>query len=199
MLVKYPSTLHLPFSPGVQSDDKRVQDLDGFLGREVVITEKLDGENTTMYTSYIHARSLDSRHHPSRDWVKQLHGEIGYKIPVGWRVCGENVYARHSIAYDDLTTYFYGFSIWDETNTTLSWDETLLWFDGLGIEPVPELYRGVFDVKALQGLVDSLDTRKVEGFVVRVVDRIPFRDFGTKVAKWVREGHVQTEKHWMSR
>ena len=90
------------------------------MGREVVVTEKLDGENTTMYTDYIHARSLDSHHHPSRDWVKQLHGEIGYKIPVGWRVCGENMYARHSIVYYDLTTYFYGFSIWDETNTALS-------------------------------------------------------------------------------
>ena len=67
--IKYPTTPHLPFSLGIQSDDRRVQTLDGLVGREVVVTEKMDGENTTMYVDHIHARSLDSRHHPSRDWA----------------------------------------------------------------------------------------------------------------------------------
>lgn len=74
----------------------------------------------------------------------------------------------------------------------------MLWFDELGIEPVPEFYRGVFDAKALESLSNSLNTSKVEGFVVRVVDRIPSSDFSCKVAKWVRKGHVQTDEHWMS-
>jgi len=46
------------------------------IGREVVVTEKMDGENTTMYCDNIHARSIDGRHHPSRDWVKMTVGEI---------------------------------------------------------------------------------------------------------------------------
>lgn len=41
-----------------------------FLKGPVVITEKMDGENTTLYRDGLHARSLDSRHHPSRNWVK---------------------------------------------------------------------------------------------------------------------------------
>ena len=67
--IKYPSTPHLPFSQGLQRDDTRIQSLNSFEGREIVVTEKLDGENTSMYADHIHARSIDSRHHPSRDWV----------------------------------------------------------------------------------------------------------------------------------
>src|SRR5690606_15864545 len=105
----YPRTPHLPWSPGASPDDVRAGDLSGLLGREVVVTEKLDGENTTLYADGSHARSLDSGHHPSRTWVKALQGRIGRLIPPGWRVCGENLYARHSIAYPSLAGYFYGF------------------------------------------------------------------------------------------
>jgi hypothetical protein len=38
----------------------------------------------------------------------------------------------------------------------------------------------------------------MEGYVVRVTAAIPYADFGRKVAKWVRRGHVQTDQHWLS-
>src|SRR5829696_5384608 len=101
-----------------------VADLSALSGREVVVTEKLDGENTTMYADGLHARSLDSAHHPSRAWVKALQGRIGPGIPAGWRVCGENLYARHSIPYEDLDSWFYGFSVWDGEDC-LDWDRTV--------------------------------------------------------------------------
>ena len=199
MRCKYPTTPHLPFSPGLQNDDRRILTLDGFEGREIVATEKYDGENTTMYTDHIHARSLDSRHHPSRDWVKKFWGNLNYLIPKDWRICGENVYARHSINYDNLVSYFYGFSIWDAENVALSWDETVYYFEEVfNIKPVPVLYRGQFDLKVLQELADNLDPFTKEGFVVRVTDRVPYDDFELKFAKWVRRGHVQTDKHWMT-
>ncbi|QHY97541.1 hypothetical protein SSPS47_20775 [Streptomyces sp. S4.7] len=112
MRTSYPRTPHLPWSPGVASDDVRVGDLDGLRGREVVVTEKMDGENTTLYRDGLHARSLDSGHHPSRAWVKALQGRIGGLIPDGVRVCGENMYARHSIPYEDLESWFYGVPVW---------------------------------------------------------------------------------------
>src|SRR3954466_10688581 len=86
MRVHYPRTPHLPWSPGVTPDDVRAGDLSGLRGREVVVTEKLDGENTTLYADGLHARSLDSAHHPSRAWVKALHGRIAGSIAPGWRV-----------------------------------------------------------------------------------------------------------------
>lgn len=66
MRTHYPRTPHLPWSPGASADDVRVADLSGFAGIEVVVTEKLDGENTTLYPDGLHARSLDSAHHPAR-------------------------------------------------------------------------------------------------------------------------------------
>ncbi|GGW44224.1 RNA ligase family protein [Streptomyces xantholiticus] len=195
MRTHYPRTPHLPWSPGATSDDIRVADLTGLRGREVVVTEKLDGENTTLYSDGLHARSLDSAHHPSRAWVKALQGRIAHGIPVGWRVCGENMYARHSIAYDDLESYFYGFSVWDELGRCLDWDRTVRFLRDLGV-PVPRvLWRGVFDERALRALKPDLERQ--EGYVVRAADGFMAEEFGQRVAKWVRAGHVRTDTHWM--
>ena len=129
--IKYPRTLHIPSSHGATSDDKMLtakQYVEFFQGRNIQITEKMDGENTTLYSDYLHARSLDSRHHPSRDWVKRFQSEIGHNIPDNWRICGENLFAKHSVSYDNLDSYFYGFSIWNENNICLSAEETSTWF-----------------------------------------------------------------------
>ncbi|KAB1145945.1 AAA family ATPase [Streptomyces luteolifulvus] len=195
MRTHYPRTRHLPWSPGATADDLRVTDLSGLRGREVVVTEKLDGENTTLYADGLHARSLDSAHHPSRTWVKALQARIGHAVPEGWRVCGENLYARHSIAYDALESWFYGFSVWDGDGRCLDWDRTVAFLRGLGI-PVPRvLWRGVFDERALRAL--RLDPGRHEGYVVRIVDEFGAQEFGERVAKWVRAGHVRTDTHWM--
>jgi hypothetical protein len=108
-LIKYPKTMHLPWSPGITKDDKVLSDVSHLEGIDVVITEKFDGENFSGYPDgYTHARSLDSRAHPSRDWVKQFWSSRHYRLGVDLRVCGENLFARHSIAYDDLPSYFMG-------------------------------------------------------------------------------------------
>lgn len=195
-LVKYPRTLHLPWSESVNSDDKVHKTTSQFEGRRVIVTEKMDGENTTMYSDYIHARSLDSKNHPSRNWVKGLWGSIRNDIPEGWRVCGENLYAKHSIQYDALPSYFMGFSVWDDTNTCIEWDETLDWFKSMSIVSVPVIYDGIYD----EALVKSLwkgDRDSKEGYVIRVADRIPYDEFRNLCGKFVRKNHVQTTEHWM--
>lgn len=199
MRQKYPRTPHLPFSHGRTSDDRVLSSLDHFQGHEVVVTIKMDGENTSLYRDGFHARSLDSRHHPSRDWLARFHSTFAHDIPDGWRICGENLYARHSLGYDALPSYFMGFSVWDETNTALSWDDTLEFFALLGVTPVPELvaYRGVFDEARLKALAATLDVQRHEGFVVRRAGPIHFDAFSQSCAKWVRREHVQTDTHWM--
>lgn len=194
--IKYPRTMHLPWSPGLQNDDRIITSLVGLEGREVVVTEKMDGENTTMYRDNIHARSIDGRHHSSRDWVKGFWGEKQWLIPPGTRICGENVFARHSIAYDDLETYFYAFGLWDN-NKCLHWDVSLALFDTWGFTPVKTLWRGEFSRAALHEVEAALDMDRQEGYVVRVVDAFDASEFNSKVAKYVRKGHVQTNKHWM--
>lgn len=193
---KYPRTYHLPWSPGVSEDDETISDIRIFRDCEVVVTEKMDGENCTMYQDNIHARSLDSRHHWTRDWVKSFHGTIAHNIPEGFRICGENVYAKHSVGYDNLETYFYGFSVWNE-DTCLSWDDTLEYFSLLGITPVKVLYRGTFSMQTLINVQKQLDFNVTEGYVMRKVGSFKLNDFKNNVGKFVRKNHVQTDQHWM--
>lgn len=194
MRTHYPRTAHLPWSPGATADDLRARGTAALAGREVVVTEKLDGENTTLYADGLHARSLDSGHHPSRAWVKALQGRIGARIPAGRRVCGENLYARHSLGYGELDSWFYGFSVWDGDHC-LDWDRTVRILHSLGVPAPRVLWRGTYDERALRGL--RVDTARQEGYVVRTTAGFDRADFGRYVAKWVRGGHVRTDTHWM--
>ncbi len=196
MYIKYPRTLHLPGSPSLQPDQCHAS-LDQFKNLTIVITEKMDGENTTMYRDHIHARSIDSRHHPSRDWVKAFHGQMKHMIPDGWRVCGENMYAQHSITYDNLPSYFLGFAIFNEKNVMLDWDTTIRWFHLLGINSVPQLWRSPFN-DLVQHDGNWFPSSK-EGYVIRVEGEIKFEDFQKYTGKWVRANHVQTDEHWMNK
>lgn len=200
--VSYPSTPHLHWSDGVQRDDKRMrpQDLANFIGKEIVASEKRDGENNTLYTDRIHARSVDGRHHPSRDWLKNWWSKFRHEIPEGYRICGEGLWARHSITYhlgkDGM--FFEGFSMWDDRNRCLSWDETMLYFELLGIKSVPVLYRGIFDEDVIKKLYDpKRDYEKSEGYVIRLAEGFHYSKFQQSVCKYVRKDHVQTKDHWM--
>lgn len=192
--VKYPRTYHLPWSPGVTDDDRVAADLSHFEGKRVIVTEKLDGENFSGYTNYCHARSVDGRHHYTRDWAKSFWMARSYELPEGWRFCGENLWAVHSISYDQLPSYLMGFSIWDDRNTCLSWDDTLTWFELLDVPHVPVIYDGIWDEAKIRAI--SLDFSKQEGYVVRVADAFSYGDFRRSVAKFVRANHVQSQKHW---
>jgi len=196
---KYPRSFHLPWSRSYTHDDKVLKDVSHFIGKEVVVTEKLDGEGSTLYRDHMHARSIFSGNHESRHWLKQYHSTFSNDIPEDWRICGENVYAKHSIAYSALASYFYAFSVWNEENQCLSWDETEEWCSLLGIETVPVLYRGIFNEK----LIHETYTKKSklggeqEGYVIRLAESFHYEDFSKSLAKFVRKNHVQTDAHWM--
>lgn len=195
MKIKYPRTPHLPWSPGATSDDIHHLDLQQFIGRQVVVTEKMDGENTTLYRDDMHARSIDGRYHPSRAWIKALQANIGYRIPNNWRICGENLYAQHSIAYDELASYFLAFSVWDDTNHCLPWPETLAFLAELELSSPKVIYQGLWCEGTIRNI--ELDRCKQEGYVVRLANSFHYDDFQASVAKWVRPNHVNSDQHWM--
>ena len=201
--VRYPRTFHLPWSPGRSSDDRVMDDPDAaFSGSEVVVTEKLDGENTTFYRDYLHARSVDYSPHPSRDRVRALHAAIAHDIPDRWRICGENLYAVHSIAYAELPSYFLVFSIWNERNECLPWDDTVQWAQLLGLYTVPVISRGIWNeehVRLSDGVTKSQLSGDREGYVVRLTAGFHYRAFRRSVAKYVRKDHVTTDDHWKAR
>lgn len=194
-LYKYPRTPHLPWSPGVSNDDKIITSLDRLKSSSIVITEKMDGENTTLYNNYIHSRSLTPlKNHPSRSYIKTLHSNIKHNIPDGWRICGENMYAKHSIYYDQLESYFLVFSIWDDNNQCLSWLDTALYTEALDLKTVPVIYIGQWK----QTFIDAIKLRTdQEGYVIRVSSDFEMSNFSECIAKYVRANHVNTDSHWL--
>jgi len=198
-LYKYPKTPHLPWSPGISRDDRVLQSTNHFNGEHIVATIKKDGENTTMYKHHIHARSLDSKDHPSRHWVKNLHYQIRHLIPDGWRICGENLYAKHSIYYQNLPSYFLVFSVWTCDNICLSYPDLLNFCTDIGLVTVPHLYDGVWcnETKNILTKCFELLPSEEEGYVVSLYNGFHYRDFSKSIAKYVRKNHVQTDDHWI--
>jgi hypothetical protein len=197
---KYPRTYHFDFSEGVQSDDKVIKSLHKVENEEVVALLKYDGENTSGYPDgYTHARSIDSKSNWTRDIVKKIFSVIHHDIPDGFRLCCENLYAKHSIYYPDgyLEGYLYLLSVWDNENYCLSYDDTLEYAELFDLPTPKELYRGPFDIEELKKVAKNLNTSIEEGFVVRVTRKFHYDEFSECVAKYVREGHVQTDQHWL--
>ncbi len=197
---KHPRTYHFEFSGGLQSDDKLIESLAAFEGKRVIATVKMDGENTSLYTNYTHARSIDSRHNFTRDWVKKMHSVIRHDIPENIALIGENLWAEHSIRYPDgyLKSYFYLFAVLEDGERYLSFDDVIAYAEMLDL-PVPDvLYDDIFDLDKLKNIANNLDTSLVEGFVVRVADSFTFDEYSSCVAKFVRKGHVQEDaEHWL--
>ena len=201
--IKYPRTYHLPYSLTMSDDDKRLESDKMFENMDqVYCTIKMDGENTTVYSDgYIHARSIDGNKHPWQSWLKQ-YIQIWYKlIPNGWRVCGENLYATHSISYTfpDETYYFQVFGIYNENNIRLSYEEMIDWCCMLDIHFVPTFSVGQYSKKLIMEAFDNYKSKsenEVEGFVVSNVESFKYEDFSKNVGKFVRANHVQTDQHW---
>lgn len=194
--MKYPRTFHLPWSLGITDDDK-IGSTEHLIGKEIVVMEKMDGENTTIYPDgRYHARSLDSSGYPWQapmlnDVLPVLYSESGCILKPNQRVCGENMYARHSIPYENLKSWFYAFSVWEE-DMCLSFDDVLR----TGFEIPPIMYEGVYDESILKEIASSLDTEKCEGYVVRNKNAFHYNDFKYNVMKFVRSNHVTTDIHW---
>lgn len=199
--VKYPRTPHLPWSLGRTSDDKVIT-AKSFTNLqnspEVVLTEKMDGEATTIYADgYVHARSVDYSAHPSRNYLKSLaYQMMAWFTSEDIRVCGENLFAKHSIGYDNLEHHFMIYSVWVE-DKCLSWDDTVAVAESMALPTVPLLYRGTFNQKSFEKALKKVD-HETEGYVVRNAGSFEYNDFNENLAKFVRKNHVQTDKHWMN-
>jgi len=206
---KYPRTYHLPFSLGYTSDDKVLKSDSHLVGKKVMVSLKMDGEAVTAYkTGEFHARSLDSKHSDYHSWMASFIKSFSYLIPEGIRVCGEYLYAKHSIEYTELSTYFMIYSLWRDEQC-LSWDETELIINQINkqliefgypeinlLKTVPVLYIGIYDTEKIKQIAKQTVANGGEGIVVRIVDSFSYVDFPKSLAKYVRPNHVQTDKHW---
>ena len=202
---KYPRTFHLPYSPKRGSDDKVLYDDSCFEEKNVVVMEKMDGENATMYFNHLHARSLDSVKDESHRWLERFRNYISSQLESlkNWRLCGENLFYKHTIFYQDLESIFLGYSLWTEeknSNTSLSWKETQTIFENIGISYPTIIYEGIYDRKKILETFEEYKqqkNRKVEGFVIRLADTFLYKDFSKSVAKYVCDDfEITSSKHW---
>lgn len=208
--MKYPRTYHLPWSPGTTSDDRKLSSdwFKYYKDKEVIITEKMDGEGIHFTHYDVFARSDGA---PTRsDWSRNLWDkngilwEIKNKIGETEQVFGENLYGEHSIHYNKLTNYFLVFGACDiERNIFYSWDDVKTVAECLNLNIVPELWKGTLkNEEELVNLIDkfmhepSTYGDEKEGIVMRVIEEFPINEFSHCVCKWVRPGHVTTGEHW---
>ena len=203
---KYPRTFHLPYSQCLSKDDKfmtesQYSSLSSL--SDVVVTEKKDGENRSMFSSMTYARSMNSDinmndfFRQARSYVLSLYGKIKHEIPENIGIHGEDLYVKHSIHYTHLEDYFQVFMM-SEGERMLSWDDTVEYCQMLGLTPVPVLYRGIYNASIIRELYHEYNEEgdEIEGFVVRNAQSFLLEEFQSHVGKFVRKNHVQTDEHW---
>jgi len=204
---KYPRTFHWPDSQTVHADDKTHDDPEFFVGKRVVITEKLDGGNTCLFRGKAYARSTTQE--AGAGWFAMAKKHHAWKTTNIDRYAyfGEDLYGVHSIEYDALNEgeTFRLFAVLDmETNTFLSWSDVVVHSIEHNFLTVPVIHPGGvffstqeitewFEVAMKYG---SELGKTIEGFVMRLEGSIAFDQFGTEACKYVRANHVQTDEHW---
>ncbi|URD67502.1 RNA ligase family protein [Conchiformibius steedae DSM 2580] len=138
---KYPRSLHAPISLGTTSDDRFMPA--GYLRHfaqlpQLLITEKLDGQNNCFNRHGLFARSHAApSQHP---WDKpllarwqQIRHDLG-----DIELFGESLYGIHSIAYSRLESFFYLFGV-RQNGRWLDWDEVKFYAALFDFPTVPEI------------------------------------------------------------
>jgi hypothetical protein len=224
MSVKYPKTKHLPWSPNLTYDDKRIKTLDVLLGRKLVKTEKLDGSNLCMTRDELFARSHSGPPtHPSFNVAKSMHAAVQWKIPEGVSVFFEYCYAVHTIEYrGGLPSYCFVFGVRDDVKGIWwGWDYVELMAAELELPTVPvlEVTTAPATTKEFETWaqpskesvfaptfehINPMEGESIvrpcgpEGIVIRRFESYSDSEFEFSLSKFVREGHVQSGEHWMA-
>jgi len=199
---KYPRTYHHPCSPGLQNDDRVHTNPNLLIGKEIIVTEKIDGGNTAILNGEIFARSTGQV--ATQGWFRFVKKHHAWKtIGKDYILYGEEFAAKHSIEYTVEEENTYNIFAVVRNNKFLSWDEIILISNSLQINTVPVLFRGIMKTDLdLQNFFNfeiknpSKYGSEREGFVVRIADEFNFNDFDKFALKYVRKNHVQTDEHW---
>lgn len=199
--MKYPHTPYFSFSPSVDREDVRKTgyfNINDFVNKDIIFTIKMDGSNAQMTNKHIAARNGIDATHPSFDLAKRYHNEIKDKIDPNYIIFGEWLYAKHSIHYNDLDSFFQIFAVYDGEKW-LGWNEIVKISKDLGFLTVR--YSSIYNlnnVKDLKNIITEFGESVIqggnEGIVVRNAEE--FVNFKENVAKYVRSNHVQTDEHW---
>jgi hypothetical protein len=211
---KYPRTPHLHGSASQRDDHVlTAAQTARLLATPLVGEEKLDGANVGIgFDAETSALAVQNRGHvlgrgehaqyaPLWPWLAERMGELRAALGTARILFGEWCYARHSIAYDRLPSYFLAFDLYDKpTGAFLDRAALEAACARVGAQAVPVLFAGrvVRTARALEDLVveSRFGRERAEGIYLR-------RESGGRVAgrwKWVRSDFVRgITDHWRDR
>ena len=208
--IKFPSTPHLAVLPGVSIREDKVLDEEQrkeFLSHKLIVEEKIDGANLGISFDGVGNLLLQNRGSyldkpftaqwkKLPDWL-QLKSDILFDALEDQLILfGEWCYARHSVSYNKLPSWFLGFDIL-EKKTRNFWPvnkrNSLL--KKTDIASVPLLANGHFSFPELEELLtcSKLSSEPAEGIYLRYErdGRLASR------AKLVRPAFIQAvTEHW---
>ena len=208
---KHKTTLHhslsQTLSKGDSYCDKSLEE--SFENCKVVYSIKMDGGASSVIRKpnnelHINLRSADNtdRNDKKTEWLWRYFTLLKDKLPVNWRFSGEVLKWRHSIAYNELVSFFNLYLIWNDKNECLSHEDTMEWIKLLDIpeigiynmETVPILYVGKYDKQLLKNMFDEIVNKGNEGIVIRKAHSFTYTDnwYYEDLLKLVRKNHVQT-------
>ena len=203
----FPRIKHMYNSPGRSPDDLRSDKdwFNSFSGKYIVIKEKLDGENTGITNISCYARSKIPTLNPwSVNIRRDIFPFVKDLISDDEIVFGENLYAVHSIKYNQLPSYFHIFAVYNtKLEVWYSWSDVEMFAKILDLPTVPVLFKGI--INSEKDLMDKINYWmsqpsaygvEKEGVVMRLAGEIKPEDWNNSIVKYVRANHVQTNKRW---
>ena len=201
---KYPRTPYWPHSPTIGRGDAVHAEPERFVGRSVVVTEKLDGGNVLIHQGKVYGRSVSSE--SAGKWMAMVKKHHAWKVTdPDVYLHGEDIYGVHSIEYgavrEDET--FHAFALRNSRGDFRSMAALERFAAARRIPVVPVVYRGAFrSVAELRAFIAGEHAKpsalggKREGVVIRVAEGFRRSEFARNVCKSVRKDHVQTDRHW---
>lgn len=168
-LYKYPRTRHIAGS-AIQLGDHNLAPVavQAFIGRHLVVEEKMDGANSAISFSdsgrlrlqsrghYLGGGERERQFHLFKAWAHRSAPQLWEVLADRYVLYGEWLYARHTIFYTDLPHYFLEFAILDRRTSTFL--DTVRRRQLLHRQPfvvsVPVLYEGA--IQEMQALTRLL-------------------------------------------
>lgn len=218
-MIKYPRTKHIYGSNIQKGDDDKYVHLSELLNKYLVIEEKMDGSNSGISFESDELK-LQSRGHFLRGGPREmqfeqfkswanLHKDTFYELLGNKYVMfGEWMFAKHSIAYDNLPHYFLEFDLYDKENKVfLSTEERRKKLEGYPVVSVKVLFEGIIKTeKEFENLLKDLviESEFIVNEKNKLMEGLYFKqeekDLTVDRFKYVRQEFIQkiveTGEHW---
>jgi hypothetical protein len=213
-ITKFPRTPHLEGSQTQLGDeDVPIIPLGELRGRPLVVEEKMDGANSGISFDSDGSLILQCRGHILSGGARERqfdlfkrwanHHRIALAEILGTRyvMYGEWLYARHTIAYDDLPHYFLEFDLLDrDTAEFLDTEGRRRVLRGAPIVSVPVLGQGFIDnLEGFLGPSRGATTELMEGLYVKWEEAGKVLGRYKYVRNSFRQAVDQEGTHWMDR